>query len=134
MDWLLHHLFVFDYTPGTVDNSVADIQKLENTLYQHLSEVSPCWFQMGILLEIDLAKLEQIVGSDDRDNLRQMIHEWIHNYDEKCNLRRIVGATKHRAGGNNTNLANGLPKKLKELEWLTHAVASQPWILQLALL
>lgn len=126
------HWYLFHYTPDTPHNDDTDIAKLVSTLHQHLSQVATCWFQIGILLEIDLSTLEQMPGNDDKDHLQNLIQEWIDNYHKSCNLQRIVGVTRHRAGGNNARLADSLPTKLaEEIEWLEKAV---PWITAIALL
>ena len=93
--------------------------KLADALHDHLSELAHLWFQIGIQLDIDLLALEQIFGRDDKDRLQHMIEEWVNNSDDNCSLQHIVGAIRHRAGGNNLIVANSIHTTLQgKLVWL----------------
>ena len=89
------------------------------TLSRELSAVAHRWFQVGVLLGVELHWLEQRrnAGQPDSQNLDDTLDYWLESCDEAVTLQRLVEAVEHSAGGNNPILAAAIKSKLEsELE------------------
>ena len=95
---------------GEVSSMVRYIQELL------AAKVAPRWYQMGVVLGVQVAELESIrlKNNPAKDSERQMFGAWLEN--ENASLPQtwqvLVDAIGHEAGGNHRKLAKTVSKKV----------------------
>ena len=82
-------------------------------LYQDLTPAANRWMDIGVLLGVDYALLEQKRDEDKHQCLRETIKLWLDSLNDPT-LQRLVEAVEHSAGGNYPAQAKLIMDKYRE--------------------
>ena len=100
------------YYDSDIDSAVRDIQTML------ASKVAHRWYQMGVILGVPVAQLENIrlKNADAGDCERVMFTKFLSADREalRPTWQLLVDAVGHKAGGNNVGLAQTLSNKVAE--------------------
>ena len=93
---------------GEVSSTVQYIQELL------AAKVAPRWYQMGVVLGVQVAVLESIrlKNNPAKDSEREMFDAWLDNASLPQTWQVLVDAIGHEAGGNHRKLAKTVSKKV----------------------
>lgn len=95
---------------GSVYGAVSDEEAVA-LIARDLKAVAVQWYQIGVLLGVKDASLQEqyVQQQEAKQALEATIRKWV-AADREVNLRRLVEAVEHGAGGKNPSEA----KKIKE--------------------
>lgn len=105
-------MLIIYYAVKDPGNIITEITEVTESLCRHLSAVSGRWFQIGVLLGVDVPTLREFEHGN--NPLRAMLQQWLNNYTGMPTVEHVVEATRHSAGGSNHTLADEILTKYKK--------------------
>ena len=98
---------LYNYNTGTSADEVSSkVRYIQELL---AAKVAPRWYQMGVVLGVQVEVLERIRLKNDpaKDSEREMFDAWLNNGSLKLlqTWQLLVDAIGHEAGGNHRKLA-----------------------------
>ena len=110
---VVYPLYNYD-TGASADEVSSAVRYIQELL---AAKVAPRWYQMGVVLGVQVAVLESIRLNNNqaKDSERQMFDAWLENASlpqMPQTWQVLVDAIGHEAGGNHRKLAKTVSKKV----------------------